>query len=186
MRYLQGKSQKIGTELDETVALDILTTYGGNTQSQLLFMGDKRMWVYDNRLVIQFAIRQDKVLVMGTPSGDHSCLLEALTAFIQESDRLGYRPVFYEIDKKTTLILHELGYHFIKQGEEGHVNLTDFTLTGTKNKSKRQAVNQVEKAGFKLTMIEQEDLTPELFARLQDISDEWLDGRREKVFSRLF
>ena len=110
-------------------------------------------------------------------------MLEALTAFIQESDRLGYRPVFYEIDKKTTLILHELGYHFIKQGEEGHVDLTDFTLTGTKNKSKRQAVNQVEKAGFKLTMIEQEDLTPELFARLQDISDEWLDGRREKGFS---
>lgn len=56
MHYLQGRFQKIGTELDETVTLDILTTYGGNTQSQLLFMGDKRMWVYDNRLVIQFAI----------------------------------------------------------------------------------------------------------------------------------
>ena len=183
MHYLQGRFQKIGTELDETVALDILTTYGGNTQSQLLFMGDKRMWVYDNRLVIQFAIRQDKILVMGTPSGDHTCLLEALTAFIQDSDRLGYRPVFYEIDKKTTLMLHELGYHFIKQGEEGHVNLTDFTLTGSKNKSKRQAVNQVEKSGFELEMIAQDDLTPELLIRLKEISDEWLDGRREKGFS---
>ena len=141
------------------------------------------MWVYDNRLLIQFAIRQDKVLVMGTPSGDHTCLLDALTAFIQESDRLGYLPVFYEIDKKTTLILHELGYHFIKQGEEGHVSLTDFTLTGSKNKSKRQAVNQVEKAGFTLAMIAPDDLTPDLFARLRAISDEWLDGRREKGFS---
>jgi hypothetical protein len=28
MHYLQGRFQKIGTELDETVALDILTTYG--------------------------------------------------------------------------------------------------------------------------------------------------------------
>ena len=83
MHYLQGRFQKIGTELDETVALDILTTYGGNTQSQLLFMGDKRMWVYDNRLVIQFAIRQDKILVMGTPSGDHTCLLEALTVRLE-------------------------------------------------------------------------------------------------------
>ena len=52
LHYLQGKKQVIGTELDEAVALDILTTYGGNTQSQLVFMGDKRMWVYEDRLLI--------------------------------------------------------------------------------------------------------------------------------------
>ncbi|HCN74785.1 bifunctional lysylphosphatidylglycerol flippase/synthetase MprF [Pseudolactococcus plantarum] len=183
LHYLQGKKQVIGIELDEAVALDILTTYGGNTQSQLVFMGDKRMWVYEDRLLIQFAIRQDKILVMGTPSGDMSCLYDALLAFIEASDRLGYRPVFYEIDEKTTLILHELGYHFIKQGEEGHVKLGDFTLSGTKNKSKRQAVNQVEKAGYRLEIIESEALTSADFVRFREISDEWLGKRKEKGFS---
>lgn len=183
LRYLQGKQLKVGTVLDEGAALNLLSTYGGNTQSQLIFMGDKRMWVYEDALLIQFAIRQDKILVMGTPSGDMTHLYEALKAFIHESDILGYRPVFYEIDEKTTLILHELGYHFIKQGEEGHVNLTDFTLTGSKNKTKRQAVNQVEKAGYRLELVPVADLTPELFARLRAISDEWLGGRREKGFS---
>lgn len=183
LKYLQGKKRLIGTELDERVALDILTTYGGNTQSQLIFMGDKRMWVYEDRVLIQFAIRQDKILVMGTPSGDMSCLYEALLAFIEASDHLGYRPVFYEIDEKTTLILHELGYHFIKQGEEGHVNLSDFTLTGNKNKSKRQAANQVEKAGYRLEIIERDELTPEYVARFREISDEWLGKRHEKGFS---
>jgi phosphatidylglycerol lysyltransferase len=183
LRYLQGKHLKVGTGPDETAALTLLSTYGGNTQSQLIFMGDKRMWLYEDCLLIQFAIRQDKILVMGTPSGDMTRLYEALKAFIHESDVLGYRPVFYEVDERTTLLLHELGYHFIKQGEEGHVNLTDFTLTGSKNKSKRQAVNQVEKAGYRLELIPRDALTPDLFARLRAISDEWLDGRREKGFS---
>ena len=183
LHYLQGKRLKIGTELDEAKALAILSTYGGNTQSQLLFMGDKRMWVYEDKLLVQFAIRQDKILVMGTPSGDLTCLYEALLAFIKLSDHLGYRPVFYEIDEKTTLILHELGYHFIKQGEEGHVSLTEFSLTGTKNKTKRQSVNQVEKAGFHLAILTAEEVTPEVMTRLRAISDEWLGKRREKGFS---
>lgn len=183
LRYLKGKALKVGTELDVNLAHDILTTYGGNTQSQLLFMGDKRMWVYDHRLLIQFAIRQDKILVMGTPSGDLTCLTEALNAFIQESDHLGYLPVFYEIDEKTTLILHELGYHFIKQGEEGHVDLTEFTLTGTKNKTKRQAVNQVEKSGYRFEIVTETEMTPAFFTQLKTISDDWLGGRREKGFS---
>lgn len=183
LHYLQGKAIKLGTELDVTTARELLTAYGGNTQSQLLFMGDKRMWVYDNRLLFQFAIRQDKLLVMGTPSGDMTCLSDALIAFIEAAGRLGYRPVFYEIDRKTTLILHELGYHFIKQGEEGHVDLREFSLTGNKNKTKRQAVNQVEKAGFRFEVVPESDLTPELLSELKIISDDWLDDRREKGFS---
>ncbi|MDR1605481.1 MAG: bifunctional lysylphosphatidylglycerol flippase/synthetase MprF [Streptococcaceae bacterium] len=183
LRYLQGHRLEVGTVLDETLAQEVLTTYGGNTQSQLLFMGDKRMWVYKQRFLIQFAIRQDKLLVMGTPSGDMTCLSEALIAFLKEADVLGYQPVFYEIDQKTTLLLHELGYNFIKQGEEGHVNLTTFSLSGNKNKTKRQAVNQVEKAGYRLEMVSSTEMTPELWNRLREISDEWLDGRREKGFS---
>ncbi|GFH39763.1 bifunctional lysylphosphatidylglycerol flippase/synthetase MprF [Lactococcus insecticola] len=186
LQYLQGKRLKIGVLLDENVEqkiLDLLETYGGNTQSQLVFMGDKRIWNYENQVMLQFAIRQDKVLVMGTPSGNQSLWYEALSQFIREADLLGYRPVFYEIDEKTTLILHELGYHFIKQGEEGHVDLQTFSLSGSKNKTKRQAVNQVEKSGFTFDMIAVDAITPDLLAELRQISDEWLDGRREKGFS---
>ena len=50
---------------------------------------------------------------------------------------MGLLTSFYEITESIVLYLHEYGYDFIKMGEEAHVSLEAFTLTGKKMKNRR-------------------------------------------------
>lgn len=53
---------------------------------------------------------------------------------MEEADKFGYRPVFYEVKGDMLAYLHEMGFDFIKLGEEGYVDVTDFSLSGKKKK----------------------------------------------------
>ena len=66
---------------------------------------------------------------MGSPNGNKADFEAAIAQFIHDADLLGYLPVFYETDEETVMILHELGYDFIKMGEEALVELDTFTTS---------------------------------------------------------
>ncbi|BAL62042.1 bifunctional lysylphosphatidylglycerol flippase/synthetase MprF [Melissococcus plutonius] len=187
IRYLQGNKQKIGIAFDEDIALSILTTYGGNSDSQLVFLKDKDMFIYKNAeneatVLLQFRIYNNKCIVMGNPSGKKSDFSNALVAFMDETDRLGYLPVFYEVSEEIVIFLHEYGYDFIKMGEKAFVDLPSFTLSGKKRKSERVVMNRFNKENYHFEVL-QPPFSAEFMQTLKNISDEWLDGRKEKGFS---
>lgn len=80
------------------------------------------------------------------------------------------------------MILHEFGYDFIKFGERAHVYLPDFTLSGKKMKGQRSSFNKVIKEGYQFDVIHP-PFTNEIIKQLRSVSDEWLNGRKEKGFS---
>lgn len=186
VHYLQGKKAQVGQELDEAVATTILETYGGNSDSQLIFLKDKRMFTYEKdgeaTVLLQFASYNNKCVVMGDPSGKKEDFPEAIEAFIAETDRLCYLPVFYETSEELVMILHEFGYDFIKMGEEGHVSLADFTTSGKKMKGTRAILNRIEREGFTFEVL-QPPFSSQQMAELKTISDRWLGSRKEKGFS---
>ncbi len=104
VHFLQGEKKQIGEAFNEEKALKILTTYGGNSDSQLIFLKDKRMFVYEKdgepTVLLQFACFNNKCIVMGDPSGKKEDFPEAIEAFIEETDRLCYLPVFYETSEE--------------------------------------------------------------------------------------
>lgn len=187
IRYLEGKRVKMGSLLDEDRVLSLLTKFGGNTDSQLIFLGDKEMYIYTDQnneetVLLQFKTLNDKCIVMGDPSGKKEDFPAAVEQFINEADKWGYLPVFYEASEEVVMFLHEFGYDFIKMGEEAHVDLPNFTLSGKKMKSERAVMNRFTKENYRF-----EVLTPpfskELMQELKQVSDEWLGSRKEKGFS---
>ncbi|MFV0560846.1 MAG: bifunctional lysylphosphatidylglycerol flippase/synthetase MprF [Enterococcus sp.] len=186
VRFLQGKKLQPGQSFDEARVNRILMTYGGNADSQLVFLKDKRVFFYSNAqedtVFLQFASHNNKCVVMGDPSGNPEDFPNAIEAFIAHTDRLGFTPVFYEVSEEIVMILHEFGYDFIKMGEEAHVCLSTFTTSGKKMKGTRAIVNRFTKEGYRF-----EVLTPPFDSNtlyeLQQISDTWLHGRKEKGFS---
>lgn len=186
IRYLQGKKEQLGQDFDEAIVQQILTSHGGNLTSQLVFLKDKRIFVYkegdEPTVFFQFAIFNNKCIVMGDPSGKQSDFPAAIATIIEASDVLGYTPVFYEVSESFVFLLHEYGYDFFKMGEEAHVYLPDFTLSGKKMKGNRALINKLIKSGFTFEML-QPPFSQETMTEIKAISDAWLGSRKEKGFS---
>jgi phosphatidylglycerol lysyltransferase len=189
-RYLKGNKKKIGLILTPKVEKRIsyvLMNYGGNTESQLVYLGDKDVFFYtkndgEDTAFLQFSYFRDKAVVMGSPSGAMKDYPELLTRFIKECDLLGYSPVFYEVSEDITLILHEFGYNIIKMGEEGHVDLPNFTISGKKQRGNRATMNRMQKEGVRLEILEPQFAKKDL-EQMREVSDEWLGSRKERGFS---
>ncbi|MDR1012873.1 MAG: bifunctional lysylphosphatidylglycerol flippase/synthetase MprF [Lactobacillales bacterium] len=191
--YLEGNKRKIGLILTPKVEKRIsyvLTHYGGNTESQLVYLGDKDIFFYTNNdgedtAFLQFNYFRDKAIVMGPPSGKFQDYPKLLARFINQCDILGYSPIFYEVTEDITLILHEFGYNMIKMGEEGHVDLPNFTISGKKQRGNRATMNRMKKEGVHLKILEP-PFTKEDMKQMRKISDEWLGSRKERGFSMGF
>ncbi|MBO1306743.1 bifunctional lysylphosphatidylglycerol flippase/synthetase MprF [Enterococcus sp. 669A] len=186
VKFLKGKRIKVGEALDEDRVQTILTTYGGNPDSQLVFLKDKEVFIYNDgeadTVYFQLATFNNKLLVMGDPSGKQADFEAATVALIQTADQYNYSPVFYENSEDMVMTLHEFGYDFIKFGEKAHVYLPDFTLSGKKMKGQRASFNKNIKQGFRFEVL-QPPFDPAIMAQLKLVSDEWLNGRKEKGFS---
>ncbi|MGX7204372.1 bifunctional lysylphosphatidylglycerol flippase/synthetase MprF [Enterococcus pingfangensis] len=186
VHFLKNKRIQIGESVDEVRVQHILEKFGGNADSQLVFLNDKQVFYYNNgeedTVFFQLATFNNKILVMGDPSGKKTDFEVATEAFINEVDRYNYLPVFYENSEEMVMILHEFGYDFIKFGERAYVHLPDFTLTGKKMKGQRASFNKVLKAGYQFEVIKP-PFSPETITALKIISDEWLAGHKEKGFS---
>jgi len=119
---------------------------------------------------------------MGDPSGKSEDFYKAVEQFILEAESWGYLPVFYEVSEPIVMILHEFGYDFIKMGEEAHVDLENFSLSGKKRRGDRAIMNRFEKEQYIFEVLSP-PFSPEIMAELSAISAEWLGNRKEKGFS---
>ncbi len=145
------------------------------------------MYIYtdqngEDTVLLQFKTLNNKCVVMGDPSGKKEDFSIAMEQFINEADRWGYLPVFYEASEEVVIFLHEFGYDFIKMGEEAHVDLPNFTLSGKKMKSERAVMNRFTKEDYRFEVLSP-PFSMELMRELRQVSDEWLGSRKEKGFS---
>lgn len=177
---------QIGQKFEQNRYLEFLQTYGGNTDSGLAFLNDKRLYWFQvdkvDKVVFQFSLKSNKCIVMGDPAGDTYYFREATEQFIKDANNENLDIIFYEVDQSTTLTLHEFGYEFMKFGESALVDLNQFSTGGKKGKQFRNVVNKAEKSGLKF-----EIMTPpfsqEFLDQIELVSTKWLNGRQEKGFS---
>lgn len=186
LHFLYGKREKPEAFFDTDKIQSVLNNFGGNSDSELVFLEDKAVYFYPKETVptvfLQFSIYNNKCVVMGNPSGKKSDFPAAIEAFINDSDLLGYQPVFYEADEEMIMTLHEFGYDFMKMGEEALVNLETFTTAGKKMKGTRATLNKIMREGYSFEVLSP-PYTATQMQVFKAISDSWLDGRREKGFS---
>ena len=124
----------------------------------------------------------DKLVILGDPIGENADFPLAIEEFQQIADLHGYTLTFYEVSNHMLPYLHESGFAFFKLGEEAFVDLENFSLSGKKMKGARAVKNKFERENYHFEIIKP-PFTPELLNELKAVSDDWLQGRREKGYS---
>lgn len=185
-RYLSAPTKSLADPYDEARLKAVVAKFGGNEVSHLGLMLDKSLHFYqvdgEDRVFFLFKKKADKLIVMGEPVGDETQIPAAIADFMKQADDQDMSLVFYEINESLTMKLHEFGFDFMKFGEEGYVDVTTFTLAGTKRKGERALMHKFEREGYSVELLKP-PFDDALLDDLQTVSDSWLDGRSEKGFS---
>lgn len=162
---------------------NILENYNGTSLTHLIFLKDKYIYLNkDKDVLFQYEVFVDKLFVLGNPIGNKEKIFNEIENFSDFADSYGYTPVFYHVDDTMINYLHSNGYDFMKVGEEAKVEVQDFKVVGNKMKSLKTSRNKVIKEGYTFEIIKP-PFSKELMQTLRNISDEWLDNRKEKGFS---
>jgi phosphatidylglycerol lysyltransferase len=157
-----------------------------DTQAWLALTGDKSL-LFDpaHKAFVMYDIEGRSWVAMGDPIGtDDTARHELVWSFLEQCERAGGWPVFYQVRPADLDMYLEVGMNLLKIGEEARVRLATFNLDGKSRKVLRNTVNKLTRDGLRLEIVAA-DAVPELLPQLRVISDGWLKHKhvREKRFS---
>ena len=171
------------TDVDEKELIKFLNKYGGNFLSHLFLLGDKQCyWAQEGSVLIVYRKLGKIIVVLGEPVGDPRRMKKAVAEFEMYCKQLGCKTAFYQIDERCCEYFAELGYRFFKLGEEARVYLPDYTLDGKKGAKLRTRRNKFFRKGYQFQVVNP-PYSSHFLNELRQVSDSWLDGRKEKGFS---
>jgi phosphatidylglycerol lysyltransferase len=157
-----------------------------SAQAHLALMGDKAL-LFDagHKAFVMFDTVGRSWVAMGDPVGsDEDARRELVWTFMEQCERAGGWPVFYQVSPANLDLYLEVGLTLLKIGEEARVRLDGFNLDGKSKKVLRNTVNKLHREGLRLEIVPIEGV-PDLLPRLKPVSDAWLHDKhvREKRFS---
>lgn len=172
---------------DEATLQSLAPVLAGATDTQacLVLTADKAVLRDDAKQGFVMMQRYGGSLIaMGDPVGPPDVARALIWRFREEADRLGLRPVFYQVGETYWQTYLDLGLGLVKLGEEAIVPLHDFSLEGRERADLRQAWNRGKRGGLSFRVAPVEEI-PSLLPRLHAISNAWLEDKAgdEKGFS---
>lgn len=174
------------SNIDLESVIAFLNENEGNHLAHLIFLKDKKIYMTSNQQVmIVYQKIGNKFIVLGDPLGKKEYLVDAIKEFEHFCSLQKHIPVYYQISAKFLSYYHDIGYRFFKLGEEAIVDLDKFTVEGKKGAKLRTERNKFIKQGYQFK-VSNPPHSVELIEELRNVSNSWLDNRKEKGFSVSF
>ena len=155
------------------------------TSAYLVFLRDKSiLFDAERRAFVMYAVRGRTWAALGDPVGPPERIGTLIRLFLERCDDFGGVPVFYEISSEHLHRYADVGLTFVKLGEEARVDLSTFSIEGSRGKKFRNALRRLERA-YATFRIVPRDAVPAIMDQLRAVSDDWLAHRTaaEKGFS---
>lgn len=170
---------------EDLAAADAIVRAQSRTLPHLAFLGDKGLIFNANRTAfLMYGVRGRTWVALGDPVGPEDEASDLIREFLERCHDVNGTPAFYQVTPGHLHHYANFGLTFIKLGEEAHVDLDGFSLSGPSGARYRQAIRRLEKEGGRFSVIDATDVGRHMDA-LRAVSDDWLSHRTggEKGFS---
>ncbi len=160
----------------------LVERYGADSLSYFALRDDKELFGFRDTLVA-YRVHNGIALVSPDPVGPVGQRAEAWSAFREFADEHGWPVAVMGASAEWLPVYRTSGMHDLYIGDEAVVDVRRFSLDGKQNKSLRQSVGRVEKAGYSVEFFDPAQLAPELRAELRTLMTESRRGDVERGFS---
>lgn len=122
--YYLSRDKQIGVPYEAPRFHAMTKKYGESSTAHLAYLNAYRFYYYqvddEDVVCFMFVTIANHCFVLGNPIGEERYIKEAVEAFKTEIAWHNYQAVFYNITHEFSVMLHDLGYEFMKIGEEGY------------------------------------------------------------------
>lgn len=177
------------------LAFENIATRGENVRAivaEAIDPGANAVWIGDKRLLfneagtafIMYQISGRSWIALGDPVGPPATHEDLLWRYRELCDHHAGRAVFYQVTNAHLPHYIDMGMTFAKLGEDGFVDLAEFSLDGRARGDLRWARNRAAREGATFEVIRREGLSA-LMPQLAEVSTQWLRSKAtaEKGFS---
>jgi len=160
----------------------IVGKYGTDSLSYFALRSDKEWFGYRDT-VVAYRVHNGIALVSPDPVGPVAQRADAWAAFREFADEHGWGVAVMAAGSEWLSVYTASGMHNLYIGDEAVVDVQRFQLDGKSNKSLRQSVSRVRKAGYRVELFDPARLDPELEQQLRALMTESRRGDVERGFS---
>jgi len=168
------------------LAHDLVNKFGISALDYFKIYKDKLFYINQNKdALVSFKTFGEYAIVLELPvCKDIEQLPSIILEFENYCKQYGLRTLYYRVDEKDLPVFQKLKKKSVFVGQEGVIDLTQFSLEGGDRKPLRNAMNKIRKDGYVCKIVEP-PVKDGIIQKLKAVSDEWLIDfeKKEEIFS---
>jgi phosphatidylglycerol lysyltransferase len=164
----------------------LLNQYGDSAMDYFKVSKDKLYFFSDlHEAFIAYRIAGGFAIVLEEPVCAEEYKAEVLQEFDAHCRKMGLKTAFYRVNEDSIAYFNELKKKKLMIGQEGIMEVAQFSLEGRDKKSLRNGLNNLQKKGYTVA-IRTAPHDDELLQQLRMVSDDWLQSftRAEMIFAQ--
>jgi phosphatidylglycerol lysyltransferase len=173
-------------DLELESVTDMIKNYGNNSLDYFKIYSDKLFYISRNADgFVSFKNAGDYAVVLEMPvSKNTESKLSLISEFDNHCLENGLKSIYYRVDAKDLPVFEKLGKKSMFLGQEGIIDIDNFTMEGGDMKPTRNMLHRLEKDGFICKKIDP-PIKEGVLQKLKAVSDEWLTSfdKKESAFS---
>lgn len=151
----------------------------GNTSTCFMTLSENNKLFIEAANQAFLAYRQccSVALTLGDPIGSPEAAQRCINEFLAFCKREKLVPVFFAIEHQHSFY-RELGLRSSQIAEDAYLSLENLAFKGKCWQDVRTALNRAKREQLEFRQLDLAELTPDLYQQLEEVSQEWLRGKR--------